>query len=74
MLSMQQVASLTQEILALYNICHRISNFYHISFYMKEIHGGKPVYQGNAASPFQQLLGPVGLGLHEMVFFEVFLL
>lgn len=77
MLSVQQgglAASLIQEILAHYKICHRISNFYCISFYMKEIHGGKPVYQGNGASPFQQLLGPVGFGLHEPVFFEVFLL
>lgn len=77
MLSMQKgvlVASLIQEILALYKICHRIFNFYHISFYMKEIHGGKSVDQGHGASPFQQLLGPVGFGSRELVFFEIVLL
>lgn len=66
-------ASLIQEILALYKICHRIFSFYHISFYMKEIHGGK-FDQGHGASPFQQLLGPVGFGSHELVFFEIVLL
>lgn len=66
MLSIEQgglVASLIQEILALYKICHRFTNFYHISFCMKEIHEGNPVYQGDGASPFQQLLGPVGFWL-----------
>jgi len=55
-------ASLMQEdILVLCAICHRLSSFDNVSFYMEEVHGGKPVEQENRFFSFPTATEPCGV-------------
>lgn len=56
------------ELPVLYETCHSISSFYHVTFYMEANLFSREI----GASLFKQLLSPVGFGLYELVLLKLF--